>query len=153
MVEVAERVGGKGTHSFKFIQTQFDVENNSMFFEPRVQKMPPDSDRETDSVIKVTEALGLNVITGKLLRQGDCLELIGRLPGCHARDAVSSMLHMVKSINQDKTTPNWAGAAYSTSSLEHVMTNLDQARLRPMSSLYLRKVWEIDRTKEVIEFE
>ena len=83
--------------------------------------MPQDAEsgKKTDSVMKVAEALDLNVLTSHSI-QGGTLKDIDRIKGNFAPDPVSSLLNFYKSFNNSKRTPNWAGAAFSSINPQHV---------------------------------
>ena len=51
------------------------------------------------------------------------------------------MLQLLKSINSEDRSPNWAGAAFNTNNLLNMQRNLDYLRLPPMSDFYVGKVW------------
>jgi hypothetical protein len=68
VTELAEKVGGKNTHHFKFVQVPFNIMDCELFIEDECQYLP-DSNK-TDSLLKVAESLGLNVLTGKSLGGG-----------------------------------------------------------------------------------
>ena len=70
-----------------------------------------------------------------------------RLKGNYTRDPVSAIFNLYKSVNNDKRSPNWAGAAFNTTNLQHIQTNLDYLLLPQMSETYLRPWWNTRKLK------
>ena len=138
MVEVAEKVGGRDSHHFKFVQVPFNLGNPELFVEDECQYMPLCGNTRTGSLIKVAEELGVNVLTSNSLASGDMTN-IERIPGCYGRDPVSSLLHFYKSVNSEMRTPNWAGAAFNSNNLLNFQRNLNFLRIDPMSESDIRQ--------------
>ena len=118
-MEIAEQVGGKGRHHFKNVAVPFNLVDDQLFIEEACQTRPNSS--ETACLMSVAAELNVNILTGKSLKSGELLRkrrgFIKRQKGCYARDPVSSLLHIYKSICSDKRAPNWAGAAFNTMNL------------------------------------
>ena len=144
MAELAERVGGKNSHHFKFVQVPFNIMDCELFIEDECQYLP-DSDK-TDSLLKVAESLGLNVLTGGSLKGGSLCKA-PRIKGNYSRDPVSSLLQFYKSINSESRSPNWAGAAFNSNNLLHFQKDLDFLRLPPMAESDVRSIWNINNLK------
>ena len=96
--------------------------------------------------MKVAEALNVNVLTGKSLAGGSLTEM-PRLKGNYTRDPVSGLFHLYKSVNNDKRSPNWAGAAFNSTNLQHIQTNLEYLFLPPMAEMHLRPWWNMRKLK------
>ena len=92
--------------------------------------------------MEIAEKLGINVYTGQSLESGRLINY-KRKKGCYARDGVSSLLQIYKSINSHGQVSNWAGCAFATNNLQHIQTNLDILRLPPMSQYHLREIFDV----------
>ena len=113
---------------------------------PRSELDDDDETERTDSLMRVAEALNVNILTGKSLATGGLTEM-PRLKGNYAPDPVSAIFNLYKSVNNDKRSPNWAGAAFNTTNLQHIQTNLDYLMLPQMSETYLRPWWNTRKLK------
>jgi hypothetical protein len=94
----------------------FNILDCELFVEDECQYLP--GSKKTDSLLKVAESIGINVLTGNSLKSG-ALCKAPHIKGCYARDPVSSILQFYKSINSENRSPNWAGAAFNTNNLQH----------------------------------
>ena len=113
---------------------------------PRSDQADDDETERTDCLMKVAEALNLNILTGNSLSNGSIIDM-PRLKGNYTRDPVSGLLHLYKSVNNDKRSPNWAGAAFNTTNLQHIQTNLEYLLLPPMAETFLRPWWNTRKLK------
>ena len=114
---------------------------------PRSNQDDDDETKRTDSLLRVAEALNVNVLTGKSINSGSLTEM-PRLKGNYTRDPVSGLFNLYKSINNDKRSPNWAGAAFNTTNLQNIQRNLEYLFLPPMAETYLRPWWNTRRLKK-----
>ncbi len=74
---------------------------------------------KTSTLLDVAEKLNVNVLTGNSLKNNK-LRKFGQKPGVYTRDVYTTLLQIIKSINSDARSPNWAGAAFTTTNHQHI---------------------------------
>ena len=72
IVDIAEKVGGKNSNSFRFLQVPFNLADDQLFIEEKCQQVELES-TQTDSLIKIAAELGVNILTGNSFKSGEIL--------------------------------------------------------------------------------